>query len=202
MTTSAGIAGINVRRGGTLALPGGRRMVWTVAQGAKGRRWRAATTHGDGRMEAALLVETAPGGRLAKLELATGEGLLTLHPDGDPLRLHGNVVRASGIEHIALPWSGGHLLMVDASPVTAAIAVAGAAAGIGVGEGTGMPAVEVGIDLRLRAATWRVARVGERCWHLLAADGGPSLRLELDADGIPTAAHGATWPLELEAPTA
>ncbi|MHB8959283.1 MAG: hypothetical protein ACYDAN_06620 [Candidatus Limnocylindrales bacterium] len=199
MNTSAGI---NVRRGGTLGLPGGRRMVWTVAQGAKGRRWRAVTTHGDGRMEAGLLVETAADGRLTKLELATGEGLLTLHPEGDPVRLHGNVVRASGIDHVSLPWSSAHLLMACASPVTAAVAVASAAASVGVGEGTGMAAVEVGIDLRLRTATWRVARVGERRWHLLAADGGPSLLLELDADGLPTAAHGASWPLDVEGPIA
>ena len=51
-------------------LPGGRHIVWTVAGGAKGRRWRSVTSHGDGRMEASLLVETAPDGRLVKLELA------------------------------------------------------------------------------------------------------------------------------------
>lgn len=171
-------------------------MVWTVAEGARGRRWRAVTTHGDGRLEAALLVETTPDGRLAKAELATGEGLLTLHPDGDPARLHGNVVRASGVDHVALPWSGSHLLMVGASPVTAAVAVASAAAGIGVGEGTGLAAVEVGIDLRLRPATWRVAHVAERRWRLLAADGGASLALDLDEDGIPTSVDAVAWPLE------
>ncbi len=171
-------------------------MVWTVADGSRGRRWRAVTTHGDGRMEAALLVEAAPDGRLVKLELATGEGLLTLHPEGDPVRLHGNVVRASGIDHVSLPWSADHLLMVGASPMTAAVAVASGAVGVGVGEGAGVPVVEVGIDLRLRAATWRVARVAERRWRLLAADGGASLLLEVDAAGIPTAVRAESWPLE------
>jgi hypothetical protein len=189
-----------VRRGGTASLPGGRHLVWTVAAGAKGRRWRSVTTHGDGRMEASLLVETTPDGRLVKLELATGEGLLTLHPGGDPVRLHGNVVRASGVEHIALPWTAGHALLAGASPVTAAIAVEGAAGGIGVGEGANVPAVEVGIDLRPRPATWHVARVSDRRWRLLAADGGPSLLLETDADGLPTAADGSSWPLELDEP--
>lgn len=188
-----------VRRGGTESLPGGRRLVWSVADGRRGRRWRAVTTHGDGRLEAALLVETTPDGRLSRLELATGEGLLTLHPDGDPRRLHGNTVRASGVEHHALPWSDGHALLVGASPVTAAIAVGERPGRVGVGEGASLPAVEVGIDLRVRRATWRVARTGERSWRLLAADGGPSLRLETDADGIPTAADGVSWPLELEA---
>jgi hypothetical protein len=174
-------------------------MVWTVAQGTKGRRWRAVTTHGEGRMEASLLVETTPEGRLAKLELATGEGLLTLHPDGDPVRLHGNAVRSSGIDHIALPWSDACVLLAGASPVTASVAIAGPLAGIGVGEGTSVRTVEVGIDLRVRPATWRVARTGDRRWRLLAADGGPSLLLELDGDGIPTSADAVAWPLEDDA---
>jgi hypothetical protein len=154
------------------------------------------TSHGDGRLEAALLVETSPDGRLVKLELTTGEGLLTLHPDGDPLRLHGNVVRTSGIDHIDLPWSDGHVLLAGASPVTAAIAVAGAAARVGVGEGANVPAVDVGIDLRPRPATWHVARTAAHRWRLLAADGGASLLLDTDDDGLPTAADGVAWPLE------
>lgn len=174
-------------------------MVWSIADGQRGRRWRSVTMHGDGRMEAALLVETGPDGHLAKLELATGEGLLTLHPEGDPVRLHGNVVRATGIDHVSLPWSDAHALLVGASPVTAAIAVAGPAARIGVGEGASVPAIEAGIDLRIRRATWRVARTGERRWRLLAADGGPSLLLETDDDGIPTAPDGVSWPLEGDA---
>jgi len=173
--------------------------VWTVAAGAKGRRWRSVTTHGDGRMEASLLVETSPDGQLQKLELATGEGLLTLHPDGDPRRLHGNVVRAAGIEHIALPWSGEHVLLAGASPVTAAVAVDAAAARVGVGEGANIPAVEVGVDLRPRPATWHVAHTAPRRWRLLAADGGASLLLETDADGLPTAADAVAWPLEFDA---
>ncbi len=188
-----------VRRGGTASLPGGRHLVWSVAEGARGRRWRSLTTHGDGRMEASLLVETAPDGRLARLELATGAGLLTLHPDGVPTQLHGNVVRTSGIDHIALPWSHTHALLAGASPVTAAVAVLGPAAGIGVGEGVNVPAVEVGVDLRPRPATWHVARTGDRRWRLLAADGGPSLLLETDDDGLPTAADGIAWPLEVAA---
>lgn len=188
-----------VRRGGTAGLPGGRRLVWTVATGARGRRWRSVTTHSDLRMEASLLVETAPDGRLVRLELATGEGLLTLHPGGDPTRLHGNVVRASGIDHVSLPWSEAHVLLAGASPVTAAIAVAGPAANVGVGEGANVPAVEVGIDLRPRLATWRVARTALRRWRLLALDGGPALLLETDDDGLPTSPDGEAWPLELPA---
>jgi hypothetical protein len=167
-----------------------------VADGGRGRRWRSITTHGDGRLEAALLVETDPAGGIQKVELATGAGLLTLHPGGAPARLHGNVVRPDGIEHVSLPWSDAHVLFAGASPVTGAVAVAGPLAGVGVGEGWTRPAVEVGIDLRVRPATWRIARTGPRRWRLLAADGGPSLLVDLDEDGIPTSADATSWPLE------
>jgi hypothetical protein len=157
-------------------------------------------TSDDGRLETALLVETSPDGILRKLELATGDGLLTLHPEATPSRLHGNVVRASGVEHVELAWSDRHALLVGDSPITAAVAVAGPVAAVGVGEGASVAVVEVAADLRIREATWRVARTGIRRWRLLAADGGPALLLETDDDGIPATTDGTSWPLELEAP--
>lgn len=173
-------------------------MTWSVADGARGRRWRSIATHPDGRLIQALLLETGPDGRLAKLELAAPAGLLTLHPDGDPVRLHGNVVRASGVEHLALAWSGAHVLFAGVSPITAAVAAASLADRVAVGEGTSLAAVEVGADLVVRAATWRVARTGEGRWRMLAADGGTALVLEVAGDGTPVLAEGATWPLERE----
>ena len=168
-----------------------------MADGRRGRRWRAITTSGD-RLLHGLLVEVAPDGRLAKLEVTAPGGLLTLHPDPDLSTLHGNVVRAEGVEHVALPWSPGHVLMVGASPVTAAVAAVRLAARLGVGEGVSIPAVEVSDALVVRRATWRAARTGERRWRLLAADGGPSVLLEIDADGVPTGLEEAgSWPLEL-----
>ena len=186
-----------VRRAGTGRLPDGRRVTWTVADGRRGRRWRAITTSGD-RLLRALLIEVAPDGTLAKLEVAAPSGLLTLHPEPDASMLHGNVVRADGIEHIALPWTSAHVLMVGTSPVTAAVAAVRLAARLGVGEGVSVPAVEVGNALEIRAATWRAARTGERRWRLLAADGGPSVLLMLDDDGVPTGLEqGGDWPLEV-----
>jgi hypothetical protein len=186
-----------VRRAGSGRLPGGRRLTWTVADGRRGRRWRAITTSGD-RFLHGLLVEVAPDGSLAKLEMAAPGGLLTLHPDPDRLVLHGNVVRAAGIEHIALPWSAEHVLMVGASPVTGVVAAACLGAWLGVGEGVSIPAVEVSDALDVRRATWRAARTGEHRWRLLAADGGPSVLLEIDGDGVPTGLEEAvSWPLEL-----
>ena len=109
-------------------------MTWTVADGRKGRRWRAVTTSGD-RLLNALLVEVAPDGALAKIEVAAPAGLLTLHPEPDMSELHGNVVRADGIEHVAMPWSPAHVLMLGASPVTAAVAAARLAERIGAARG-------------------------------------------------------------------
>lgn len=146
----------------------------------------------------ALLLETAPDGTVTRLELATPAGLLTLHPDEAGTALHGNVVRPTGIEHVTLPWSSRHLLLAGASPVTGAVGASRLAASVATGEGASAEAVEIGGNLAVRRATWRVARVGERRWHLLAADGGPSVVVTLDEDGIPAAlGDGWDWPLEV-----
>jgi hypothetical protein len=144
-----------------------------------------------------LLLEVDPAGRVQKLEVAAPAGLLTLHPDAAASILHGNVVRASGVEHVSLPWSVGHALLAGASPITGGVAALALAAAVGPGEGASFPAVEVADDLSVRRATWRAARVGERRWRLLAADGGPSVTVELGPDGVPAGLDDAdAWPLE------
>ncbi len=156
----------------------------------------------DGRLAQALLLEVAPGGRITRLELAGPAGLLTLHPEPDDTALHGNVVLATGLGHLAFTWSPEHVLLVGASPVTAAVAAAVLSARVGAGEGTSVRVVEVGDDLAVRRATWRVARVADRRWHLLAADGGRSVTVTLDGDGLVAGLDdAATWPMELP-PTA
>ena len=188
-----------MRRAGSGRLPGGRRLTWTVADGRRGRRWRAITTSADGRLVQALLLETSPDGSVLKLEVASPAGLLTLHPEAGEGTLHGNVVRASGVEHVAVPWSPGHALMAGGSPVTGAVAAAGLAARVEPGCGSSGAAVEGGEDLAIRRATWRAARVGDRRWRLLAADGGASLTVELDDDGIATGLDDEVdWPLEAD----
>ncbi len=186
----------HLRRAGAVTLPGGRRLAWTLAEGSRGRRWRAAVTGADGHLAEVLLVETNPSGALGRLELSTAAGLLTLHPAGSPVRLHGNIVRPAGVEHLSLPWSPAHALFAAASPITAAVAAAGPAAVAGVGEGRTIRAVEIGPGLTVREATWRIAHTSDSRWRMLAADGGPSLLLVLDADGLPTGDDAASWPLE------
>jgi hypothetical protein len=178
------------------ALPGGGRLTWTAADGSKGRRWRAAATGSDGRLVHGLLVETAPDGTLARAEITTATGLLTLHPDHDGTAMHGNCARTDGVDHLALPWSPAHALLFGASPLTAAVAACILGGRVGMGEGTSVPVIEVLPDLHVRQATWRVARTAERRWRLLAADGGASIALELDETGLPLLDDGGTWPME------
>lgn len=133
--------------------------------------------------------------------MASPAGLLTLHPEVGEGMLHGNVVRATGISHVTLPWSPGHVLFAGNSPVTGAVAAARLARDVPAGQGRAIPAVEIAGDLTIRQATWRVARVGERRWRLLAADAGPSVAVTLDDDGIPISLEDASsWPLEIDQP--
>ena len=171
-------------------------MAWTVAEGPRGRRWRSTVTGSDGHLHEVTLVETDSSGALTRLEIATAAGLLSLHPAGSPARLHGNVVRHDGVEHLALVWSPHHALFAASSPITAAVAASGPVAKVGVGEGSSVPAVEVGPGLTVRAAVWRVAHTAADRWRMMAADGGPSILLVLDADGLPDGDSGVSWPLE------
>lgn len=181
---------------GAGSLPGGGRLTWTAADGARGRRWRGATTGSDGRLVQGLLLETAPDGRLLRAEVTAAAGLLTLHPDHESAAMHGNCARDGGLDHIDLPWGPDSVLMVGVSPLTAAVAARNLASSVGPGEGCSVPVLEVLPDLTVRRATWRVARIGSTRWRMLAADGGASLALALDDDGLPVLADGATWPME------
>ncbi len=149
-------------------------------------------------MVGALLLEVRPDGSVAKLELASAAGLLTLHPEGSTL--HGNVVRALGVEHLALPWGDGHVLHVAGTPATAAAAARSLRQRLGVGEGRSFPGVLVAPDLSVRPVTFRVARVGPRGWRFIVADTGDETAVTLDLDGIPVLDAAETWPLERAGP--
>lgn len=100
----------------------GEQLVWSVAEGARGGRWREVASLG-GAVRRSVLLEISPAGRVTRLELATAAGLLTLHPEPDESALHGNVVTTDGIRHVALAWSPDHHLLVLASPAAAAVIV-------------------------------------------------------------------------------
>ena len=172
-----------VRRAGAGRFVDGTDVVWSVAEGQKGRRWREVRTR-DGVVVSSLLLETFPDGRFAHLELTTAAGLLTLHPEGDGT-IHGNVVRAAGVEHIVgIPWPDSALLIVHGSP-TALAAAAWLVRGGGEQPAEGeRPIVAVDPSLGVRVAS--VPATG------LA-------RHSIDADGLPILVDGSAWPLELEA---
>jgi hypothetical protein len=164
-----------VRRAGHGRTDDGRSVTWSIAEGRRGRRWREVVVAGEG-IASSLLLELDTLRRFSHLELSTPAGLLTLHPEGDGT-LHGNVVRAGGIEHVrGLAWSPETVVLLEGSPVCAAIASSAA------GSATGGPliALRIGLDLSLRrlpveidlpatteglpelreAASWRLEEVG------------------------------------------
>jgi hypothetical protein len=172
-----------VRRAGTGRFVDGTTVVWTVAEGGRGRRWREVRAR-DGVIVTSLLLETDTDRRFAHLELSTLSGLLTLHPEPDGT-VHGNAVTAAGVRHVeGIPWPDGCLLVVDGS----AISIAAAAwqvreSGVPVDGTSRRPIVMISPTLDVRAAT-------------IPSDG--LSHDPIDADGLPILADGQTWPLEIE----
>ena len=210
-----------VRRGGRAVLPSGELIVWSIADGRRGRRWREAVS-ADGKLLRTLLAETNQAGRLVRLELATAAGLLTLHPDLEETVLHGNVVTPTGIRHLTFDPT---IVRVDGSPAAGAIAVASLAGLVEVGATMRVDLVVVDDRLEPRSGSWAVSRLEPRTWRLVephepgsGGGSGPEVRdageavggkaasgaivgggehiLRLDEHGLPVIA-GETWPLEV-----
>jgi hypothetical protein len=190
-----------VRRGGRVDLPNGERVVWSVADGRRGRRWRELAQR-DGVVTRSILFETAPHGRVVRLEIATAAGLLTVHPDGDGEVLHGNVVGAEGVRHLTFDRAS---LLVVGSPTAAAIETARLAGTIGVGESRPVDLVRLDDRLDPRPETWEVARLADRHWRLSAprrpvgeGGGGPTedREIRLDEHGLVLIPGAVWWPLE------
>jgi hypothetical protein len=185
-----------VRRAGTGRLIDGAILTWSLADGRRGRRWRAVTTL-DAVITHALLLEVDLDGRTARLELTTPVGLLTLHPDQDGTNLHGNVVGAQGVRHIALPWSDAHGLSVDGGPIADAATAHRLAGTCGVGDSVAIGVVAIAPDLSIRAETVRFERAASGTWRIAGPTGERTMAI--DPRGIPTGLAGAEeWPLELD----
>jgi len=186
-----------VRLAGRATLPDGVEITWSVADGRRGRRWRAATRR-LGALAGSLLLEVGVDGRMVRLELATAAGLLTLHPEATA-SLHGNAVTANGIAHITMAWSDDHGLEIDGLPIPAAVTAGRLAASTPVGEGRTVPVVVVGQDLSVRAAERRYTRVDDATWRIEGE--GREETLAVDKRGVPVwPKAGGEWPLELDPP--
>lgn len=166
-----------VRRAGRGTDTTGALVIWSVAEGRRGRRWREVRSVG-GAVVSSLLLETDPDGRFSHAELGTEAGLLTLHPEGDGT-IHGNVVTAGGIEHVrGLPWSRDSVLIVEGSTIAAAAAAHALGHAVAAGTPVTRPAVIVDLGLAVRVGDVSIVAVG--------------------GDGIPQLAAAQTWPLDTE----
>jgi hypothetical protein len=178
-------------------LPNGAVIVWSLAEGVRGRRWREAVSQ-DGTLSRSVLLEVSPAGRPTRLELASPAGLLTLHPNAGGSELHGNVVTPTGIRHLAFDWSSEHDLFVVGSPAAAAVAVRRFADILAVGEAQPVPVVWVDDALEPRPGAWQVTRTAPDGWLLRDLDGTEERVMTVDAGGIPVLPDAASWPLELD----
>ena len=188
-----------LRRAGTGTLADGSRLVWSVADGSRGRRWRAVAS-ANGIISHALLLEVDVSGRPSRLELTTPAGMLTLHPEQGSGGLHGNVVTAVGVRHLALPWSAEHGLEVDGRPVAAAVTAHRLSGSVAVGEGRTVPVVVIAPDLEVAETARQYVRVGAGEWWIESASGDAVVTvLRIDEHGAPVPQRDAReWPLELE----
>jgi hypothetical protein len=155
-----------LRRAGSGRQADGSDVTWSVAEGERGRRWRW-TVSDLGVLRHAALVEIAPGGAFSRLELATSQGLLTLHLEPDRRSINGNVVTADGVRPLAFDWSPAAALAIAGDSFGSAILLGGA----------GSPTLVIR------------PRLG-----VVAGDSSPAL--ERDSRGIPILVDAREWALE------
>lgn len=184
-----------VRRGGRGTLADGTLLTWSVAEGSRGRRWRATLVR-DGVLHQGLLLETDVDGRPTRLEVDTRDGLLTLHPSDDGREIHGNAVTSRAVRHLALAWSDDHELLVAGQPLVAMAACHRLRRLIAEGDAMERPAVLVDAGLGVNPARIRFAHLGPGGWEITAD--GRAETVALDPDGLPAGLGNAVvWPLEL-----
>ena len=181
-----------VRLAGELGLADGSRLTWSVADGPRGRRWRAISA-ADGAISHGLLLEVDPAGRPSRLELTTPAGLLTLHPSSDGHEIHGNVVTTTGegVRPLAFGWGPEHELEVAGRPLATALGLHRRRKRLAVGASEEIDVLTVGPGLEVVSVTRSVVRLTETRWRV------GTVELEIDQDGLPLG--GLRWPLEPDA---
>jgi hypothetical protein len=186
-----------LRRAGSGRLTDGSRLVWTVAEGSRGRRWRWTHTTNAGLCAVGLL-ELDEDGDFARLELGSPVGLLTLHVDDAGGEVHGNVAGPDGMRHLRLPWSRDDSLLVEGEPLVAAAMCHRLAGRIDP-----RPAHEHGVILVepsfvVRDTRGAFVRDSETRWRIELSQ-ARRFRIAIDGQGLPTGlADEASWPLEID----
>jgi len=179
-----------LRVGGRGTGPDGASVIWSVAEGSRGARWREVRNVARA-VAGSLLLETDPAGRFAHLELATPSGLLTLHPEPDGT-LHGHAIVSDGIEHaVGLPWEPDGIPLIEGSVIALAAATRVLATLIPPGTSAARHAIVIPATLVLDVVPVRVERIDEGTWRF--GDGEP---FAVDRRGLPVLRGAETWPLE------
>ena len=185
-----------LRSGGRGQGADGAAVIWSVAEGRKGRRWREVRNGGAG-VASSLLLETSPDGRFAHLELSTPSGLLTLHPEGDGT-LHGHAIVSDGVEHVeGLAWDADGIVLLEGSTVCRVAAAQALAAVVVSGSSRAQLAVVIPPTLWLEVKPVRVERVDAGTWRF-----GDEAPLTIDGRGLPVLRGGEIWDLERDPDTA
>jgi len=192
-----------LRDGGRVALPDSRLLVWSVAEGRRGRRWRTLVSGGvarggeaaggGGTFARGLLLEVDLAGRPTRLELTTPAGLLTLHPEPDGRSIHGNVVSPTGVRPLAFAWSPDHELAVADDAIAIGLALHRRRGTVGPGESVELPVLAIDPELEVAEGRLMVTRTSEDGWLLVGSSGERRI-VALDRDGVP--ASDERWPLE------
>jgi len=159
-----------LRRAGSGRAPDGALVTWSVAEGGRGRRWRWVVTAAGGDVRHAGLIELDTTGRFARLELASGAGMLTLHPSGGGRTARGNVVRAGAVDPLEMAWPDGVGVAIVGDAFGSALAP-----GASAGEG------------------WTVTSALSLRWAALAEP-----RLAVDDRGVPILDDAHEWALETD----
>jgi hypothetical protein len=182
-----------IRLAGAVTQDDGSEVLWSIAQGRRGRRWREASVR-LGRLAGARLLEISPEGRLQRLEVDAPTGMLTLHPSEDGSTLHGNAVTPDGVRHLALPWGPSHRLVVAGSIGSVAVASQGLDTLIQPGGSTALRGISIDADLTIGEGSVRIERVGLTGWRVSAPEFAVECSADLDPDGVPQ--EGVSWSLE------
>jgi len=193
-----------LRLGGRAELPTGERLIWSIADGRRGRRWRSILRARDDTLLSALLLETDAADRLSRLEVASAAGLLTLHPGSDGASLHGNVVDDDGIDHIAVGWSPEHVVLSFDEPILVAACLRMVTEEAAIGGSRHVPVQFVdAASMAVQPGEVVVQRLDEGAWRLVdpasELDGGHTVErtVRLDDDGLVELPGASSWPLEL-----
>lgn len=185
--------GRHLREGGRVRLADGASLLWSMAEGGRGRRWRAVATR-DGAITHALLLEVDRAGRPARLELTTPAGMLTLHPEPDERSIHGNVVSAAGVRPLAFAWSSEHELDIVDRPIAMAVGLHRRRGTCPVGATASIPVLVIDASLRAVPGDRTASRLTEDRWIVIDRATGAERTLTIDADGV--LVSDERWPLE------